>query len=149
MSQFLQSCKKIFFFCNFLKVENFPPKWKNFHFAYLGSKVANAKVKNPKTKFHQSGNFLTKSGKFSTSAECSNSCDFGLKIFFGKWKIFQWSGKNSTISIWDEVSRTCMSGRAKNLSARVENFAPKVVRHPALVLHVLCFRLIFLLKRNT
>ena len=22
----------------FLKVENFPPKWKNFHFSYLGSK---------------------------------------------------------------------------------------------------------------
>ena len=79
----------IFFF---LEVENFPLKWKNFHFAYLGSKVANAKVQNPKAKFRHSGNFSTKSGKISTSAECSNSCDFGINFFFReiflRWKIF-------------------------------------------------------------
>ena len=82
MFQFLQFCKKKFFF----EVEKFPPKWKNFHFAYLGSNLANAKVQNPKTKFRQSGNFSTKSGKISTSAECSNSCDFGVKKnFSGKF----------------------------------------------------------------
>ena len=81
MFQFMQFCKKNFF-CNFLKVENFPPKWKNFHFASLGSNLANAKVQNPKTKFRQSGKFSTKSGKISTSAECSNSCDFGIIFFF-------------------------------------------------------------------
>merc|ERR1712155_374281 len=103
-----------FFFATF-------PKWKNFHFASLGSNLANAKVQNPKTKFrqsgkfstkrekflhlpsgmqfgkregldaekknHQSGKFSTKSGKISTSAECSNSCDFGIKKnFFGSGK---------------------------------------------------------------
>ena len=41
-------------------------------------------------------------------------------------KFFLGSGKDSTISIWDEVCRTCMSGRAKNFSAKVENLAPKV-----------------------
>ena len=35
MFQFMQFCKKIFFFCRFLKVENFPPKWKNFQFLHL------------------------------------------------------------------------------------------------------------------
>merc|ERR1711923_269786 len=86
-----------------LKVKNFPSKWKNFHFAYLGSKVANAKIQNPKIKFHQSGNFSTKSGKISTSAECSNSCDFGIKNFFLgnflKWKIFHQIGQISTSSM--------------------------------------------------
>ena len=105
---------KIFFFENFSKI------------FLLGCNLANEKVQMPKKKFHQSGKFSTKSGKFSTSAECSNSCDFGIIFFFWKWKIFQLSGKNSTISIRDEVCRTCMSGRAKNFSAKVENFAPKV-----------------------
>ena len=41
----------------------------------------------PEKKNHQSGKFSTKSGKISTSAECSNSCDFGIKIFF--WKFFE------------------------------------------------------------
>merc|ERR1711923_338001 len=82
----MQFCKN-FFFYNFLKVENFPPKWKNFHFASLGSNLANAKVQNPKTKFRRSGKFSTKSGKISTSAECSNSCDFGINFFF--WKFFE------------------------------------------------------------
>jgi len=36
----------------------------------------------PQIKFHQSGQFSTKNGKISTSAECSNSCDFGIKKFF-------------------------------------------------------------------
>ena len=36
----------------------------------------------PKIKFHQSGKFSTKIGKFSTSAECSNSCNSAKKIFF-------------------------------------------------------------------
>ena len=41
----------------------------------------------PKKKILQSGNFSTKSGKISTSAECSNSCDFGIKNFsFGSGK---------------------------------------------------------------
>ena len=35
MFQFMQFCKKKFFFCRFLKVENFPPKWKNFQFLHL------------------------------------------------------------------------------------------------------------------
>ena len=50
----------------------------------------------PKKKIHQSGKFSTKSGKISTSAECSNSCDFGIKNFFLevenfplKWKKIQ------------------------------------------------------------
>merc|ERR1712001_189262 len=84
---------KNFFFFYFLTVENFPPKWKIFHFASLGSNLANAKFQNPKIKFRQSGKFSTKSGKISTSAECSNSCDFGIKIFF--LEIFR-SGKFST-----------------------------------------------------
>ena len=36
----------------------------------------------PKIEFHQSGKFSTKIGKFSTSAECSNSCNSAKKIFF-------------------------------------------------------------------
>ena len=47
----------------------------------------------PKIKFHQSANFSTKSGKFSTSAECSNSCNSAKKIFF--LQLFE-SGKFST-----------------------------------------------------
>ena len=35
----------------------------------------------PKIKFHQSGKFSTKIGKFSTSAECSNLCNSAKKIF--------------------------------------------------------------------
>ena len=90
MFQFMWFCKKKKFF---FEVEKFPPKGKNFHFAYLGSNLASAKVQKPKTKFRQSGKFSTQSGKFSTSAECSNSCDFGIKFFFLeifplKWKNF-------------------------------------------------------------
>ena len=133
MFQFLQFCKKkkIFF-----EVEKFPPKWKNFHFAYLGSNLANAKVQNPKTKFRQSGNFCTKSGKISTSAECSNSCDFGIKNFFSgnfmKWKIFHQSGQISTSSIWDAIWLTRRSRSRKKNFTKVENFPPKVENFPPL-----------------
>ena len=134
MTQFLQFCKKKKFF---LKVENFPPKWKNFHFAYLGSKVANAKIQNPKTKFHQSGNFSTKSGKISTSAECSNSCDFGIKFFFSRkffWsgKFSTFGGKFSTSSIWDANWLTRRSRCRKKNFTKVENFPPKVENFPPL-----------------
>ena len=124
--------KKKFFF----EVEKFPPKWKNFHFAYLGSNLANAKVQNPKTKFRQSGNFSTKSGKISTSAECSNSCDFGIKNFFSgnfmKWKIFHKSGQISTSSIWDAIWLTRRSRSRKKNFTKVENFPPKVENFPPL-----------------
>ena len=109
------------FFCNFLKVENFPPKWKNFHFASLNSNLTNAKVQNPKTKFRQSG-------KFSTSAECSNSCDSGIKIFL---EIFQ-SGKISTSSIWDAIWQTRRSRCRKKKFTKVENFPAKVEKFPPL-----------------
>ena len=115
---------------------NLPPKWINFHFAYLGSNLANAKVQNPKTKFRQSGNFSTKSGKISTSAECSNSCDFGIKNFFSgnfmKWKIFQQSGQISTSSIWDAIWLTRRSRSRKKNFTKVENFPPKVENFPPL-----------------
>ena len=152
MFQFMWFCKKKKFF---FEVEKFPPKWKNFHFAYLGSNLANAKVQNPKTKFRQSGNFSTKSGKISTSAECSNSCDFGIKFFFWKffkvenfplkWKKFHflysgWSWAYLYVQMKNKIS--CQCGKFSTKSGYLD-------RHPALVLHVLCFRLIFLLTRNT
>merc|ERR1712001_524857 len=127
---------KNFFFFYFLKVENFPPKWKIFHLASLGSNLANAKVQNPKTKFHQSGKFSTKSGKISTSAECSNSCDFGIKIFFfgnfSKWKIFHQRGKISTSSFWDAIWQTRRSRCRKKKFTEVENFPQKVENFPPL-----------------
>ena len=83
------------FFGKFFEVENFPPKWTNFHIFHMGCNLANEKVQKPEKKFHQSGKFSTKSGKFSTSAECSNSFDFGKKKLFLevenfplKWKKF-------------------------------------------------------------
>ena len=130
MFQFLQFCKKKKFF---FEVEKFPPKWKNFHFAYLGSNLANAKVQNPKTKFRQSGNFSTKSGKISTSAECSNSCDSAKKKkFFLKWKNFHLSGKISTLLIWAQIWQTLRSRTRKQNFAKVEIFPPKVEKFPPL-----------------
>ena len=127
MFQFMQFCKKNFFFCNFLKVENFPPKWKNFHFASLGSNLANAKVQNPKTKFRQSGKFSTKSGKISTSAECSNSCDFGIKnFFFGSGKFSTKVEKIPLPLFGIKLGVLVCPDEQKNFSAKVENFPPKV-----------------------
>ena len=97
MFQFMWFWNKFFLFLNFLEVENFPPKWKIYHFLYLGWNLAYSKVRMPKTKFHQSGKFSTKSGKFSTSAECSNSCDFGIKKKIGSGK-FSTKAENFALS---------------------------------------------------
>ena len=83
MFQFMWFWNNFFFF----EVENFPVKWKKFHYLYSWWSLPYLYVRKSKKVFCQNGNFCTKSGN--------------------------------------------------------------LVRHPALVLHVLCFRLIFLLKRNT
>ena len=121
MFQFMQFCKKKFFFCKFFKVENFPPKWKKVQFYPLGMKFgkregldAENKI-SPKWKFfHQKWkifhlcrmfqfmqfckkNFfflqLFESGKFSTKVEKFPLCIFGLK--FGKREGLVAEKKNS------------------------------------------------------
>ena len=107
-----KSCNssKKFFFCKFLKVENFPPKWKKFQFYPLGMKFGkreglDAKNKiSPKWKFfHQKWKIfdlcrmfhfmqfckkrlfflqIFESGKFTTKVEKFPISQLGMK--FGK-----------------------------------------------------------------
>ena len=105
----------------------------------------------PEKEIHQSGTFSTKSGNISTSAECSNSCDFGIKIFFGSGKFSTKVEKIPLYLFGMKLGVLVCPDEQKKLLPKCKIFPTKsgnLVRHPALVLYVLCFRLIFLLKRN-
>ena len=98
------------------------------------------------------------------------------KIFHQKWKIFRLCRMFQFMRFWNKIfffgngkfstkvekiplylfgmklGVLVCPDEQKKLLPKCKIFPTKsgnLVRHPALVLHVLCFRLIFLLKRNT
>ena len=81
--------QKKFFFLQLFESGKFSTKVEKFPLCIFGLKFGKREGLVAEKKIHQSGKFSTKSGKISTSAECSNSCDFGIKNFsFGRGKLF-------------------------------------------------------------
>ena len=130
------SAKKIFFFCKFLKVENFPPKWKKFQIFPLGMKFgkregldAENKI-SPKWKvFHQKWKIFDLCRMFQFMQFCKKNFFFAT---FWKWKIFHQSGKISTLHLWTQIWQTRRSSCRKKKFTKVENFPPKVEKFPPL-----------------
>merc|ERR1711923_277927 len=137
MFQFMQFCKKIFFFCKFFKVENFPPKWKKVQFYPLGMKFGKREGLDAENKISPKWKFFHQKWKIFDLCRMFQFMQFCKKNFFFL-QIFQ-SGKFSTkvekspiLSIGDEIWQTRRSRCRKQNFTKVEIFPPKVENFPPL-----------------
>ena len=133
---------------NFLPLQNVPThvifgiqlfgiswKWKIFHWS---GKISTFLIRDEFGHAWRSRgvkNFSTKSGKFSTSAECPNSCDFGINFFFWDFlEVENFPPKSKNVHfppsgwVW---ARFEVQMKKKN-STKVDIFPPKVENFPPL-----------------
>ena len=112
-----------FFFLQLFESGKFSTKVEKIPILSIGDEIRQTRrSRNRKQNFAKSGKFSTKSGKISTSAECSNSCDFRIIFFF--FEIFR-SGKFSTkVEKFLHLPSGMQFGKREGLDAEKKN-SPK------------------------